>query len=82
MMRIDRPTGSPPSGADGSRWAARLFSQVGIFDCTNARDPAHEPVLRPLAAPGMAARVRALVVEPHAKGDACLAHLDGFCLQT
>lgn len=78
MMRIDRPAGS----GDANRWPARLFSQVGIFDCTNARDPAHEAVLRPLAAPAMAARVRAVMVEPHAKGDACLAHLDGFCLQT
>ncbi len=82
MMRTDRPAGGPSSSAEAHRWAARLISQVGIFDCTNARDPAHEAVLRPLAAPGVAARVRALVVEPHVKGDACLAHLDGFCLQS
>lgn len=78
MLRIDRPAG----GLGDNRWPARMVSQVGIYDCTNARDPAHEPVLRALAAPGMAARVRALSIEPHAKADACLAHLDGFCLQT
>jgi len=78
MIRIDRPAGQ----GDAKRWPARLFSQVGIFDCTSARDPAHEAVLRPLAAPAMAARVRAVRVEPHAKDDACLAHLDGFCVQS
>jgi protein-L-isoaspartate(D-aspartate) O-methyltransferase len=77
MMRVDRPADS----ADGQRWRARMISQVGIYDCTNARDPAHEPVLRALAAPGMAARVQGLAIEPHDKGAACLAHLDGFCLQ-
>jgi protein-L-isoaspartate(D-aspartate) O-methyltransferase len=77
MLRADRPA----DGLAGARWPARMISQVGIYDCTNARDPAHEPVLRALAAPGMAARVRALSIAPHDKGDACLAHLDGFCLQ-
>ena len=86
MFRIDRPAIQPsdPSsnGQADPRWPVRMISQVGIYDCTNARDPAHEPMLRALAAPGMAARIRALSIEPHAKGDACLAHLDGFCLQT
>jgi protein-L-isoaspartate(D-aspartate) O-methyltransferase len=74
MFRIDRPAG-------GGRWPANAFSQVGIFDCANARDPAHEAILRTLAAPGAADRITAVVIEPHDKGDACLAHIEGFCLQ-
>jgi protein-L-isoaspartate(D-aspartate) O-methyltransferase len=82
MVRIDRPAAGP--GADArlpDRWAARAFSQVGIFDCAGARDPAHEPILRALAVPGGAERIKAVAIEPHDKADACLAHLDGFCLQ-
>ncbi len=58
-----------------------MFSQVGIYDCANARDPGHEPVLVALAASQRARDIRALVTAPHARTEACLAHLPGFCLQ-
>ncbi len=72
MLRLERLT---------DRWSARTISQVGIYDCAGAREPAHEPVLRALVTPGIAARVHTLVIEPHARGQMCLSHLDGFCLQ-
>lgn len=58
-----------------------MVSQVGIFDCVNALDPAHEAELLTLARSGGTAQIRSVVVEPHDRGDSCLAHLPGFCLQ-
>jgi len=63
------------------RWPASVVSPVGIYDCANARDPAHEAELRKVM--GFAAGVRptVAVVSPHERGDACLVHLPAFCLQ-
>jgi protein-L-isoaspartate(D-aspartate) O-methyltransferase len=65
----------------GERWPVRVVSPVGIFDCQGARDEDAATQLRRLLTPDAAARLHALVVEPHAKGGECLYHLDGFCLQ-
>jgi protein-L-isoaspartate(D-aspartate) O-methyltransferase len=73
MMRFDR--------RDDERWPARVISQVGIFDCANARDPAEEAELMALVKPGAIEQLRAVALEPHERGEACLAHLPGFCLQ-
>lgn len=75
MMRMDRPE-------DGARWPVQMITQVGIYDCVGARDPANEVALRALAMPGAADRVKAVVTAPHEKGDACLVHIAGFCLQS
>ncbi|HEY6177941.1 MAG TPA: methyltransferase domain-containing protein [Kofleriaceae bacterium] len=72
MFRLDR--GEP-------RWAVTYVSQVGIYDCVNARDPEDEAELRKLAGMFQAAKPIAAMIEPHERGDACLAHLPGFCLQ-
>jgi hypothetical protein len=74
MMRFDR--------RDDERWPARVISQVGIFDCANARDPAEEAELMALVKPGAVEQIRAVAREPHERGQACLAHLPGFCLQS
>ena len=66
----------------GTPWPARVVSPVGIYDCAGARDEAAEAQLRTLMVPGAAARLRALSIDPHPRGDACLFHLDGFCLQS
>lgn len=71
MIRADRE-------GDGTRWKAQVITQVAIYDCVNARDPAHEPILRKLL-PGPP--VQAIETAPHAEGPGCRAHLDGFCLQ-
>lgn len=63
------------------RWPARIVSQVGMYDCSNARDPANEAELRKLAGVGAAGRPTAVLVEPHDRGEACVVHLPGFCLQ-
>jgi len=63
------------------RWPAHIVSQVGMYDCTNARDPAHETELRKLAGLGAGSMPTVVLVEPHERGEACLAHLPGFCLQ-
>ena len=60
-------------------WAVRVVSQVGIFDCANARDPAHEPALRKLLGPGT--KPTRLEIGPHVPSDACMIHVDGFCLR-
>jgi protein-L-isoaspartate(D-aspartate) O-methyltransferase len=72
MLRLDRRD---------PRWPVAIVSQVGMYPCSNARDPASEAELRKLA--GMIASVQptAMVVEPHDRGEACLVHLPGFCLQ-
>jgi len=67
--------------ADG-RWPAQVVTPVGIYDCAGARDAAHETELRALLAPGAAARIHAVRVEPHPRDRDCLAHVDGFCLAT
>lgn len=72
MLRLDR--GEP-------RWPVTFVSQVGIYDCVNARDPEDEAELRKLAAMFQTVKPTAAMIEPHERGDACLAHLPGFCLQ-
>jgi protein-L-isoaspartate(D-aspartate) O-methyltransferase len=82
MLWLDHGTGRDTGrndGRDGSRWAARMVSQVGIYDYVNARDPAHEPILRRLLAPGVT--ITAIDPMPHEAGPGCLAHIDGFCVQ-
>jgi protein-L-isoaspartate(D-aspartate) O-methyltransferase len=68
--------------ADGQRWPARLISQVGIFDCANARNADEEAELMTVARPGIADRIAAVALDAHERGPACLAHLPGFCLQS
>jgi protein-L-isoaspartate(D-aspartate) O-methyltransferase len=63
------------------RWPARLVSQVGMYHCSNARDPTHEDELRTLVGVVPGAQPTAVLVDPHDRGEACLAHLPGFCLQ-
>ena len=63
------------------RWPVRIVSQVGIYPCSNARDPANEAELRKLAGVMASVKPTAMVVEPHERGEACLAHLPQFCLQ-
>jgi protein-L-isoaspartate(D-aspartate) O-methyltransferase len=72
MFRADRRDGP---------WPLQLVSSVGIYDCTNARDPACEVELRQLLRPGVATEIHALVVTPHPRGPDCLAHLPGCCIQ-
>ncbi|MFN0250288.1 MAG: protein-L-isoaspartate O-methyltransferase family protein [Kofleriaceae bacterium] len=73
MVRIQR--------AADDAFAARLFSQVGIYPCSIARDPAHEVELRVLMNTTESRRVTSLVTETHERGDTCVMHLPGFCLQ-
>ena len=73
MLRIDR--------GDDDRCPARVISQVGIYDCANARKPAEEAELMALARPGALDPFRAVAIDAHERGPACLAHLPGFCLQ-
>jgi len=64
------------------RWPVRVVAGVGIYDCAGARDPMAESQLRRFVSPDAAARIHALSIEPHLKGDQCLVHVDGFCLQS
>jgi len=64
------------------RWPVRVVGGVGIYDCAGARDPMAESQLRKFLSPDAAAKIQALSIEPHLKGDQCLVHLEGFCLQT
>jgi protein-L-isoaspartate(D-aspartate) O-methyltransferase len=73
MVRIQRT-------ASGD-FTARLFSQVGIYACSIARDPAHEAELRQMMNPTAARRVVALDTSPHERSAACIVHLAGFCLR-
>lgn len=72
MLRIDR-------AQDG--WPARFLSQVGIYDCAVARDPADEAELMNLVKARAAKSIRAVSIEPHERAETCLVHLEGFCLQ-
>lgn len=63
------------------RWPAHIISQVGMYDCSNARDPGNEAELRKLISLGPTPKIASVLVEPHERGEACLAHLPGFCLQ-
>jgi protein-L-isoaspartate(D-aspartate) O-methyltransferase len=63
------------------RWPATVISQVGMYPCSNARDPADEVELRKVAALFATSKPTAAVIEPHERGEACMAHLPGFCLQ-
>jgi protein-L-isoaspartate(D-aspartate) O-methyltransferase len=72
MLRVERRD---------PHWPVKLVSQVGIYDCSNARDPENEAELRKLASLGLSPKIGSVLVEPHERGDSCLAHLPGFCLQ-
>jgi protein-L-isoaspartate(D-aspartate) O-methyltransferase len=72
MLRVERRD---------PRWPARIVSPVGMYDCSNARDPANEAELRKLAGGGGQVKPTAAVLAPHERGDGCLVHLPGFCLQ-
>jgi hypothetical protein len=74
MLRVDR--------RDDDRWPVRIISQVGIYDCANARKPAEEAELMTLVRPGTVEQIRAIAIDAHERGPACLAHLPGFCLQS
>lgn len=72
MIRIERTQ---------PRWRASVISQVAIYDCSNARDPANEAELRKALGLGLLGKATAAVASPHERGDDCLVHLQGFCLQ-
>jgi protein-L-isoaspartate(D-aspartate) O-methyltransferase len=74
MLRVDR--------GDDARWPVRVISQVGIYDCENARLPAEEAELMALVRPGAIEQIRAVAIDAHERGAGCLAHLPGFCLQS
>ncbi|HKE15202.1 MAG TPA: methyltransferase domain-containing protein [Kofleriaceae bacterium] len=83
MLRIDRAEpGRAEPGRAGHAWPARVLSQVGIYDCAGARDPADEAELMKLVGPGVASRIAAVSVDAHARGEACLVHMEGFCVQS
>jgi protein-L-isoaspartate(D-aspartate) O-methyltransferase len=63
------------------RWPVRVLGGVGFYDCAGARDPMAESQLRKFLRPDDAAKIQTLSVEPHLKGDQCLVHIEGFCLQ-
>jgi protein-L-isoaspartate(D-aspartate) O-methyltransferase len=62
-------------------WPARIVSPVGIFDCAGARDEDAELQLRNLLALGASAKIGLLSTAAHTRGDACLLHVEGFCLR-
>jgi hypothetical protein len=62
-------------------WPVRVVGGVGIYDCAGARDPMAESQLVKFLKPDDAAKIQILSFEPHLKGDRCLVHLEGFCLQ-
>ena len=64
------------------RWPVRVVGGVGFYDCAGARNPIAESQIRKFLRPDDAAKIQALSVEPHLKGDECLVHFEGFCLQT
>lgn len=79
MFRIERPPSN--EGEDEvTRWPARVISPVGMYDCSNARDPANEEELRK-ASGRNAGGIRAVELAPHARTEVCVAHIPGFCLQ-
>ena len=65
----------------GTRWPTRIVSSVSIFDCVGARDEGAEAQLRKLLSSAGAAAIHTLSIEPHAQGEGCLVHVEGFCLQ-
>src|SRR5205085_5255685 len=65
MLRLDH---------QDDRWTVRVVSQVRIYDCAGARDPAREKELMALASPAAVRRLHAVLIEPHPRGEACLVH--------
>jgi protein-L-isoaspartate(D-aspartate) O-methyltransferase len=65
----------------GTRWPARLVSSVAIFDCQGARDRKAESQLRELMRRSAADQIRTLETGAHPRGEGCLLHTAGFCLQ-
>lgn len=61
-------------------WPADIVTPVAIYDCAGARDDdAEAQVLAALARTD----IHALAVEPgpHVRGERCLVHVDGACVQ-
>jgi protein-L-isoaspartate(D-aspartate) O-methyltransferase len=66
--------------ARGVRWPVTIISQVVIYDCVGARDPAVEAQLHALLAAAARGTGLAATREPHAHADTCLVHVAGFCI--
>jgi len=60
---------------------AEAIRRTYVFDCAGARDAEAELQLRRLLTPEAAAKVCFLSVERHARGEQCLVHVEGSCLQ-
>jgi hypothetical protein len=72
---------------NGREWPVRVVSEIGIYDCRGAREPSDEPALREFLSRVLRKvqptdTIRSLTLEPHERTARCLAHLEGFCLQS
>ena len=66
---------------DATRWPIRVVSQIGIYDCEGARDPAAEAQLMKLLSPEGKDRLRFVTLETHEPGPECTVHTAETCVQ-
>jgi protein-L-isoaspartate(D-aspartate) O-methyltransferase len=64
------------------RYSASGLTPVGIYSCTNMRDPELEPVLRKALTTQALLKVKSLRREPHEEEEMCLVHKTGVCLSS
>ncbi|HEY3041258.1 MAG TPA: rRNA adenine N-6-methyltransferase family protein [Pyrinomonadaceae bacterium] len=66
----------------GDRFSANSLTPVGIYSCTNMRDPELEPMLRKALTTQAILKVKSLRRESHEEEETCLVHKSGVCLSS
>jgi protein-L-isoaspartate(D-aspartate) O-methyltransferase len=61
-------------------YSAQIVSAVGIFSCTNGRDPQLEPLIAKVFTTGALLRIKSVRRDPHGAADTCILHAAEVCL--
>jgi len=65
-----------------SSYSAQIVSIVGIFSCTNGRDPQLEPLMAKALTTGALLKIKSVRRDSHEAADTCILHSADVCLST
>ena len=65
---------------EANGYSARMVSFVAIFSCTNARDPAREPLLKNAFVTGNLLKMKSVRRDAHESAETCIIHGADVCL--
>jgi protein-L-isoaspartate(D-aspartate) O-methyltransferase len=65
---------------DHGHFAARAFSEVGIYSCASVRDPRLEPLIGKALATKALLQLKSVRLDAHEQTDSCIVHGEDVCL--